>query len=57
MNIEKIRSEAPDGATHWDDGYNQIRYFRVKGRLVEVWFKGCWYGTFKIMIDIVKPLF
>lgn len=36
MTIEEIRKNAPEGATHWDEFYRFVSFYRV-GNIIEIW--------------------
>lgn len=63
MNIEKIRSEAPEGATHYAslDFIGDVEYFKVYlGENIMVW-DGIWHklieDQYKYILSRIKPLF
>lgn len=56
MNIEKIRSEAPEGATHYNQNGN---YFCVMHFTFYMWnpYDQVWFATQLDKNDNLKPLF
>lgn len=59
MNIDDIRNNAPEGATHYDIEDGEVRYFKKKSnrqKFIEIYNSGKWYGAFAAMSNIVKPL-
>lgn len=63
MNIEKIRSEAPEGATHYIDGLRYLNYYIVIGQHVyKIWRGGEWSNCVcdwdkELRQGFIKPLF
>lgn len=57
MNIEEIRKNAPDGATHYniyDDGY--VIYYKKFMFVIAQYAHGEWIGTLRLDFSGLKPL-
>lgn len=54
MNIDDIRSKAPQGATHYD---NDLKYYYADGWFLYVW-NGCDWSIFDMYPDVrnLNPL-